>query len=156
MVGPSDWEKCANLTTYNDYWECTSNNNHGLGHQGLGGIMNNAVMSSGDPVFYLHHAWLDRAWWKWQLLDKENRLYDIGSARNIPNHEMLYVLGSSAPNMYLLDYCGDNGNVTTLNHVLYTYDLKANVTVEDVMDLNGETICAEYVDDGDFDYSRGY
>lgn len=118
--------------------------------------MNNAVMSSGDPVFYLHHAWLDRAWWKWQLLDKENRLYDIGSARNIPNHEMLYVLGSSAPNMYLLDYCGDNGNVTTLNHVLYTYDLKANVTVEDVMDLNGETICAEYVDDGDFDYSRGY
>lgn len=69
---------------------------------------------------------------------------------------MLNYPGMSAPNMYLLDYCGDDGNVTTLDHVLYTYDLRANITIEDVMDLNGETIWAEYVDDGDFEYERRY
>lgn len=30
-------------------------------------------ISPGDPVFWLHHAQLDRLWWIWQNLDFENR-----------------------------------------------------------------------------------
>ncbi|KAG2024167.1 tyrosinase central domain-containing protein [Coprinopsis cinerea AmutBmut pab1-1] len=33
--------------------------------------------SPADPIFYLHHANLDRIWAKWQNADRKNRLYDI-------------------------------------------------------------------------------
>ena len=118
--------------------------------------MANAVTSTGDPLFFLHHAWLDRAWWKWQLQDKKNRLYQMGGS-NMERDFLVKALGLSQPNIYTTDYFGDGGgNETTLNHVLYTHDLRANVTVGDVMDLNGPTICAEYVDDGVFNYTRGW
>ena len=35
------------------------------------------TMSASDPLFYLHHANLDRIWWNWQMLDLPNRLHDI-------------------------------------------------------------------------------
>ncbi|KAI0440084.1 hypothetical protein F4803DRAFT_578093 [Xylaria telfairii] len=36
-----------------------------------------------DPVFYLHHAQVDRLWWLWQQQDVENRLYAFqGPAEN--------------------------------------------------------------------------
>jgi tyrosinase len=38
--------------------------------------------SPGDPLFYLHHTWLDKLWWKWQALDLENRLTDM-SGNNV-------------------------------------------------------------------------
>jgi len=30
-----------------------------------------------DPLFYLHHANIDRIWWNWQLRDFENRTTQI-------------------------------------------------------------------------------
>ncbi|EAU86324.1 hypothetical protein CC1G_08048 [Coprinopsis cinerea okayama7 len=50
---------------------------HGAGHAVVGGLMTDAWASPGDPVFYLHHANLDRVWAKWQSADKKNRLYQI-------------------------------------------------------------------------------
>jgi tyrosinase len=41
------------------------------------------IASPGDPLFYLHHTWLDKIWWDWQALDLEKRLTDI-SGPNIP------------------------------------------------------------------------
>lgn len=38
----------------------------------------NPVSSPGDPLFYLHHTWLDKVWWDWQAIDPKSRLYDIG------------------------------------------------------------------------------
>ena len=35
------------------------------------------VASPGDPIFYLHHTWLDKLWWDWQKEDKK-RLSEIG------------------------------------------------------------------------------
>ena len=45
--------------------------------------MVNLKLSPGDPLFYLHHAWLDRMWWKWQSLDRSTRLTAMGGP-NIP------------------------------------------------------------------------
>lgn len=41
-----------------------------------------------------------------------------------------------APTAAILDYDGDDGNVTTLNHVLWMLDIMPNVTVADVMDIS--------------------
>ena len=35
------------------------------------------MTSPGDPLFYFHHAALDRLWWIWQMQDPEMRLHAI-------------------------------------------------------------------------------
>ena len=40
--------------------------------------MLNPVSSPGDPLFFLHHTWLDRLWAKWQEEDPETRHAEIG------------------------------------------------------------------------------
>lgn len=68
------------------------------------------------------------------------------SGSRLPRLVLLEAIVLDPPNKYLLDYDGDPGNITTLNHTLWTRDLKPNVTVGYVMDLCGDLICAEYVD----------
>ncbi|OCK72918.1 Di-copper centre-containing protein [Lepidopterella palustris CBS 459.81] len=47
---------------------------HGGGHYSIGGDPGRDLfVSPGDPVFYLHHAMIDRTWWIWQLLDLKDR-----------------------------------------------------------------------------------
>ncbi|OLN85068.1 Grixazone synthase 4 [Colletotrichum chlorophyti] len=49
---------------------------HGGGHYSLGGDPGRDVFTSpGDPVFYLHHAMIDRVWWIWQMLSPQERQY---------------------------------------------------------------------------------
>lgn len=40
--------------------------------------MLNPVSSPGDPIFFMHHTWLDRMWSKWQDQDPAARLKDMG------------------------------------------------------------------------------
>ena len=42
------------------------------------------VSSPGDPLFYLHHTWLDKLWWNWQSIDLKHRLTDISGTNIIP------------------------------------------------------------------------
>ncbi|PVU90898.1 hypothetical protein BB561_004667 [Smittium simulii] len=46
---------------------------HGQVHNGLGGDLR-SMFSPNDAVFFLHHANLDRLWWKWQNLKLTNIL----------------------------------------------------------------------------------
>ncbi|KAJ0303348.1 hypothetical protein Brms1b_011641 [Colletotrichum noveboracense] len=64
---------------------------------------------------------------------------------NIPDQSILDMAGLSAPGSELTDYNGDNGNVTTLNHVLFIQNLVPNVNIADIMDIRGDVVCAEYV-----------
>jgi tyrosinase len=49
---------------------------HGGPHYSLGGDPGRDVgVSSSDPMFFLHHGGVDRAWWIWQMLDPKNRIY---------------------------------------------------------------------------------
>jgi tyrosinase len=69
-------DACYAKPDYNTAWECWQEEPHGAGHAGVGGLMVDVALSPGDPLFYLHHGWLDSLWWKWQTLDLENRLTD--------------------------------------------------------------------------------
>jgi tyrosinase len=51
---------------------------HGGGHLSVGGdlgVMGDVYASPGDPLFYLHHANMDRLWWQWQQACKISRLF---------------------------------------------------------------------------------
>lgn len=103
------------------------------------------IESNGDPIFFLHHAYLDRLWWRWQQADLTARLEDM-SGVNVPPQYVLDMAGLPSPDSSLMDYNGDSGNETTLSHVLFLNNLIPNTTIGQIMDLGGEVICAEYID----------
>ncbi|KAJ3215346.1 hypothetical protein HDU67_000561 [Dinochytrium kinnereticum] len=58
-------------TDYTSFRGDDSRNFHAIGHIVVGGIgcdFGNFYFSPNDPLFYLHHAFVDKVWWKWQNL----------------------------------------------------------------------------------------
>lgn len=155
---------CMAMDKYTDAWQCfNAGGPHGAGHQGVGGVVSPSPVfmmilycsadfqqmleltaAPGDPVFFLHHAYLDRVWWQWQQKDLPARLTDMGGSI-MPDAQALSLAGEGEPSAALLDYDGDSGNTTTLNHTLWMGGLVQNVTVGDVMDIGGDVICAQYI-----------
>ncbi|OAG01602.1 Di-copper centre-containing protein [Paraphaeosphaeria sporulosa] len=70
-------DQCMASGNYSTFWPCLENAPHGAGHGGVGGQMTNLYSSPGDPLFYLHHTYLDKLWWEWQNLNLSARLTDI-------------------------------------------------------------------------------
>ncbi|KAF8802803.1 Di-copper centre-containing protein [Phlegmacium glaucopus] len=76
---------------------------HDGGHLAVGGEMSNFYSSLADPIFYLHHANLDRIWWNWQQVDPDRRLYDVsGRSSTTPPYQNITLdfgldMGSFAP-----------------------------------------------------------
>ncbi|KAL4860738.1 hypothetical protein BDV12DRAFT_90422 [Aspergillus spectabilis] len=76
-----------------------------------------------DPVFYLHHAQVDRLWWSWQRVSTERREQYNGIARRLGAVE------------------------ASVNDILDFGDLDLDmgeVTVGDVMDTEGGVLCYRY------------
>jgi len=88
---------------------------HGAVHLGLGGDMTTGDASN-DFVFYMHHANIDRLWWKWQRTN--NR-------------------------MWTMDGPGPNGisNLTINNQITYY-----NQPIRNVMQLGFGNMCFTYAD----------
>ncbi|KAK4129026.1 Di-copper centre-containing protein [Parathielavia appendiculata] len=106
---------------------------HGGAHYGVGGTygqMGDLYTSPADPIFYLHHANLDRVWWSWQKLNLQTRLTDI-----------------SGP-IFLMDYDNVQGGNVTLDYPLSLGVSAVDVTVGDVMNIAGcgktGVLCYEY------------
>ncbi|TFK35809.1 hypothetical protein BDQ12DRAFT_634639 [Crucibulum laeve] len=102
---------------------------HGGGHYGVGGTlgqMGDLYNSPADPIFYMHHANLDRVWWSWQKRDLSARLQDISGPIN------------------LMDYSNTIGGNVTLSFPLSTGVNADDVMIQDVMNIRGETLCYDY------------
>jgi len=52
-------------SSYDTFWTEIELCIHSGPHNWVGGVMAD-VASPGDPVFYLHHCWIDRLWAMWQ------------------------------------------------------------------------------------------
>ncbi|CAK7204224.1 hypothetical protein SEUCBS139899_006978 [Sporothrix eucalyptigena] len=139
-------ETCFGYANYSNAWQCYNGYPHGGGHGGVGGLMLDPIDSCNDPLFHMHHAYLDKLWWEWQMADYPNRLYDMAGNNTAPQ-AILDMAGLSQPGADIMDYNGDPGTITTLHHNLWMNFVTANVTVGDVMQLNGSVICAEYIID---------
>ncbi|RDH26962.1 hypothetical protein BDQ94DRAFT_164037 [Aspergillus welwitschiae] len=116
---------CQSQSTYIDYLDKSALTTHGAGHGGVGGVMYDIDSSPGDPLFYLHHAWYDRLWWNWQKADLQNRLYQVGGYTT-----------QTEP--------ADGWKNLTLDYTLTTYNIVPNVTVREVMDIQGGYLCYDY------------
>ncbi|EAU92409.1 hypothetical protein CC1G_00628 [Coprinopsis cinerea okayama7 len=99
------------------YWRL-----HDGGHGAVGGDMSSFYSSPNDPIFFPHHAGVDRIWWEWQKADFSNRLYQInGPVSLIPPHGMV-----------------------TLDYQLPFADFIPDVTLRDAMDIRREPYCYTY------------
>lgn len=89
---------------------------HGPGHFGVGGEAGDMFSSPGEPLFYLHHANVDRIWWKWQSGDIQQRLLDIGGP------------------VKMMDYSGPN---VTLSQPITLGLLAPDITAKETMSILG-------------------
>ncbi len=92
--------------------------------------MGDLYTSPADPIFYLHHANLDRLWWSWQKLNLTARLTDV-----------------SGP-IVLMDYTNSFGGNVTLSYPISVGVNAPDVTVEEVMNIKGcgvgAALCYDY------------
>ncbi|KAE9968346.1 hypothetical protein BLS_005896 [Venturia inaequalis] len=103
---------------------------HFGGHYTYGGDPGgDFYLSPGDPVFYFHHASVDRTWWTWQNLEPETRPHTgTGSGCRSAVARLRLTAASIARAMDDLDYLepGFDPNSLTvpkLRNVLVTHDV---------------------------------
>ncbi|GAB1316309.1 hypothetical protein MFIFM68171_06519 [Madurella fahalii] len=162
-------DRCYEKKTFVEFWPCAENAPHRGGHGGVGGKMVDPIASPGDPIFYLHHTWLDKIFWEWQALDLPARLTDIGGRTMQRRPDFGGGGNGSAPpfdwpgppdesqwfpppeSFIPPDWLppqipqGNPGNETTLTHVLNMLGVIESATIADVMDIGGPLLCYEYV-----------
>ena len=122
--------------------------------------MRDALTSPADPIFYVHHSWVDKLWCDWQKSDPETRLYAISGPNyqspevgfpeypGVMDEEDATIFGSPGEEIRRLQQLGKNGdpgNETTLEHILTTLGVIPDATINDVMDTRGGYLCYEYV-----------
>ncbi|KAJ7041051.1 tyrosinase [Mycena alexandri] len=95
---------------------------HDAGHNAVGGEMADRYSSPGDPIFYLHHTFLDKLWWQWVGMNFSSRLEDVSGRSNV-----------DAPDV----------NVT-LDFELGMEMLAPTVTIREVMDIRNDLLCYVY------------
>ena len=79
------------------------------------------LISATDPLFFLHHAQVDRLWWLWQQMDTEERLYEYGGRSR-----------------------DDSDAEAALTDRLEMHRLAPDVPVSEVMDTENGPFCYRY------------
>ncbi|KAJ7845471.1 tyrosinase [Mycena leptocephala] len=92
---------------------------HDGGHNVIGGEMADRYS---NPLFYLHHAFLDKLWWQWVGMKFSSRLEDMSGRSTV---DPPYV------------------NVT-LDFELNMMMLAPTVTIREVMDIRNDLLCYTY------------
>ncbi|KAM7195627.1 Di-copper centre-containing protein [Rhypophila sp. PSN 637] len=152
---------CLSLTTWAEASTCIYLTPHVAGHIGMGSTRGDPFTSPTEPLFYLHHAYIDKLWADWQAQNPAARTYAIGG-RNTqdPAVGFLELPGDMAfeeefvfqseptPEQAALVPAGDegdNGPNVTLNHEFTAYGRIPLARARQVMDTKGGYLCYEYV-----------
>ncbi|KAK8091245.1 hypothetical protein PG994_000750 [Apiospora phragmitis] len=132
-ASPAQVEAAMALANYGAFEFVTdSQSYHPAGHWGVGGLygtMTDTYASPADPVFYLHHSNVDRAWWSWQARDLVGRERDM-----------------SGP-LVSFDYTNARGGNATLDTPVWVGLGEGNrveFRVADLMHIQKEPLCYEY------------
>lgn len=84
-----------------------------------------------DPIFYLHHTYLDKLYWEWQQKNPDQRLTWAGGRTAKPGANASQPLPGPDP--------------IIMDDVLWMAGIVPNVTISEVLDITGDAICADYV-----------
>ena len=88
------------------------------GHNGVGGAMRDFYSSPSDPLFWMHHAMVDRHYRIWQNKDAGRLNYVNGN--------------------------GADGRPLTLDTSIVLNGLKPNLQIRDIMNTMGGFLCYKY------------
>lgn len=99
--------------------ECAEGGPHAWGHNGIGAVMQDTWASPADPVFFLHHAFIDRNYRIWQNANSGVRTTTIN--------------GNDI-----------NGRPLTLDMNVDVYGIRPAVQIRDILDTTATTLCYKY------------
>lgn len=114
---------CTSRTAYDDLRSCIEGGPHAYGHNGAGPVMADAIASPSDPLFFLHHSFIDWTWKTWQDKSAAVRATTIGGA------------------------CADQASpctALTVDTKLSSRGVQADVTVQDILDTEGGYLCYKF------------
>ncbi|KAI0480906.1 Di-copper centre-containing protein [Xylariaceae sp. FL0804] len=80
QTGIQSLNTCLQRTEYPNFHSCVEFSFHAQGHNGVGGVMADAIASPGDPSFFMHHLYVDYAFRRWQNVDVARRTTISGCA----------------------------------------------------------------------------
>jgi len=109
---------CNARGSYSDMAGCSEGGAHANGHNGIGAVMSDMFSSPSDPVFWLHHAFIDRNFRIWQNADS-NRV------RSINGNDRF-------------------GTPLTLDTSINIQGLQPDVRIRDILDTTETTLCYRY------------
>ncbi|KAI0412042.1 hypothetical protein F5X98DRAFT_24359 [Xylaria grammica] len=112
---------CLSMKSYADFRDCFELGPHGYGHNGIGAVMAEVSASVGDPMFFMHHLFVDHTFRIWQNAMPSRRTTISG--------------------------CADHSNPCTpitLDTKLSTNGLRPDVTVGEVLNTLSGTVCYRY------------
>ncbi|KAI1505162.1 hypothetical protein F5X99DRAFT_416239 [Biscogniauxia marginata] len=112
---------CNARSTYNEMRACQELGPHAYGHNGVGGVMADVSSSVGDPVFFMHHTFVDHTYRIWQ--------------------------NANATRTQVVDGCVDGLSPCTPitnDYVLSSQGLAENVTVGQMINTMGGFLCYKY------------
>ncbi|AEO58727.1 tyrosinase-like protein [Thermothelomyces thermophilus ATCC 42464] len=111
-------------TKYERHRRCVEATIHSSTHRAVGGAMESISASPSDPVFYLHHGFVDWQWARWQ---------------NVESSRKTTISGCSEPSP-VPGKCVE----LTLDTVLKGYGLIPDMKVRDVLDIENGILCYTY------------
>ncbi|KAF3052336.1 hypothetical protein E8E11_009894 [Didymella keratinophila] len=118
-TGQSMVDACNSRETFADMAGCAEGGAHAWGHNGVGAVMQDVYASPADPVFWLHHGFIDRNFRIWQNQNSGVRTTTI-------------------------DGTDIDGNALTLDTTINVYSFKPDVKIRDILDTTGQTLCYKY------------
>jgi len=81
-------------------------------------------IAAADPIFYLHHGWLDSLWWAWQIRHGGATFWDMGGVAD----------ANPSPHSREADH----------ELVLSVLGMIPSVTIGQVMDATSQWSCTVY------------
>jgi hypothetical protein len=129
QTGASYVKSAIAPTNYNDAARAIYMGPHLMGHEALAMMNGDSITSAGDPLFMMHHGFVDKMWFDWQSQNK-SRLTAIGG------------LNAQDPNLGFWEFSGTQASqvsyITLKDTHLNYCDSKTNV----VRGFNvGDAIC---------------
>ncbi|KAF2029235.1 Di-copper centre-containing protein [Setomelanomma holmii] len=112
-------DACNSRTSHADMASCQEGAAHAWGHNSIGAVMQDTYASPADPIFWLHHAYVDRNFRAWQ--------------NNNPSVRIRTVRGTDA-----------YSNQLTPDSSIAVGGFRPTVRIRDVLDTQGSTLCYRY------------